>query len=542
MVKKEFSTKSGFLHFPIFASLPEEANYIKVAVSGEVKNIFAINIAKNRAQTTFYAPLDIKRYGTEKITLICDDEDATENLFDLVTEGGSVFEEKELYPDLYKEEIRQQVHFSPARGWMNDPNGLVFVNNEFNMYFQHNAFSNHSFGYPNIGWGLAKTKDGIHFKEYGDKILTDDINFSIASGSAIIDRNNIAGFGKNAILAYCSKLYCRQFKGRQNATSGGGQNLYYSLDGGMTFTPYEKNPVIPVPEKMEWRDPKILQLDEKTLGIAVYETFEDKNCISIYKSYDGKNWEFCSRNFDFYECPDLFKLKVKNSDEEVWALYGANGVCYIGTFDNFVFKPVGESCFVDYGICVYAGQTFNNFGDNEKRIYTAWLCDWEHDGWKFDENEPHRKFGFSQSMAIFTEFTIVKTESGYKLLRAPIEALKTLRGDKREVDLQNVKAAAPCEIAFTLKKGIDAKVRVDSVGFDYIGDEHKIISTTSRQGEIIYDGEIEVRIIVDKRTTEIYVANEMVLSFNGKKENVTVQTDYELKGEYYPLKSIWENI
>jgi len=80
------------------------------------------------------------------------------------------------------------------------------------------------------------------------------------------------------------------------------------------------------------------------------------------------------------------------------------------------------------------------------------------------------------------------------------------------------------------------------VGFDYIGDEHKIISTTSRQGEIISDGEIEVRIIVDNRTTEIYVANEMVLSFNGKKENVTVQADYELKGEYYPLKSIWENI
>ena len=541
MVKKEFSTKRGFLHFPIFANLPEEANYIQVVVSGEVKNIFAINIAQNSEQTTFYAPLDIKKYGSETVTLLCEDDDAADNLFDTVIEGGSIFEEKELYPDLYKEEIRQQVHFSPARGWMNDPNGLVFVDGTFNMYFQHNAFSNHHCGYPNVGWGLAKTTDGVHFKEYGDKILTDDTKFLIASGSAIVDKNNLAGFGKNAILAYCTKLYCRQFKGRQNATSGGGQNLFYSLDGGNTFTAYEKNPVIKVPDYMEWRDPKIIQLDEKTFALAVYETFEGRNCISIYKSGNGKEWEFCSRNFDFYECPDLFKLKVKNEDKEMWALYGANGVCYIGTFDDCIFTPVGESCFVDYGICVYAGQTFNNYGNGEKRLYTAWLCDWEHDGWKFDPNEPHRKFGFSQSMALFTEFTIAKTKNGYKLLRSPIENLKTLRDTSKEVNLKQVLANAPCEIVFTLKKGIDAKVRIDGVGFDYVGSEHKIVSTTDRVGEILNDSDVEVRVIVDNRTTEMFVANEMVLSFNGQKKNFEVVADYDLSGTYYTLKSIWED-
>lgn len=540
MIKREFSTQGGFLHFPIFAGAAPDGNYVKIFANGEMKREIFIYIAKDKEHTTFYAPLDVRQYCTEKVTLVCEDADAAEDIFSGVKEGRGVFEETVLYPDLYNEEIRQQVHFSPARGWMNDPNGLFYKDGVFNMYFQHNAFANHHFGYPNCAWGHARTLDGVHFEELGDKIVTDDTRFSIASGSAIVDKFNLAGFGENAILAFCSKLYCGQYKGRQRVTSGGGQNLYYSLDNGDTFIPYENNPVIEVPDYMEWRDPKILQLDEKTFGLAVYETFEGKNCISIYKSTNAVDWEFCSRNFDFYECPDLFKLKVKNADEEMWALYGANGVCYIGTFADCVFVPVGESCFVDYGICVYAGQTFNNYGDGEKRLYTAWLCDWEHDGWKFDENEPLRNYGFSQSMALFTEFTIVKTEKGYKLLRAPIEAIKTLRKEKREVVLKDLKAKAPCEIVFTLEKGKNAKVRIDGVGFDYFGEEHKIASTTDRVGEIISKGDVEVRLVVDNRTTEMFVADEMVLSFNGKKETVNVEADYEIKGDYFSLNSIWE--
>lgn len=539
MIKKEFKVTDRYLHIPVRSDAPESFYYIEVIADGKVANEFLIGIAAPDETFDFYVPLDIGRYNADVITLVCRQEYVKENLFDSLVVGGSLDKHPELYPDLYKEEIRQQVHFSPARGWLNDPNGLFYKDGVFNMYFQHNPFANHHFA-TNVSWGHAISYDGVHFSECGDAIMPRSSRYHIASGSAIVDKNNISGKGHDTVLAAYTDLFTQQYHKREAVTSGGGQMLMFSTDDGKTFKYFDDEPIIPVIPFKGWRDPKILQLDESTLCIAVYETFEDKDCISFYKSCDCKKWEFCSRIMDFYECPDLFKLKVTNTDEELWVVYGGDGRYSIGHFEDFKFTSIGAEGYIDYGDSVYAGQTFNGFNNDTRRIYTAWLRDHEH-AWDYDENEPNKKYGFSQSMALFTELSIVKSQKGYRLFRNPIEELKTLRDTCEEINLDNiVQPSIPYEIVFTLKKDRDAHIEIGNKWFSFNSKTHTIDSCSEKSYELSSDDDLSVRIIVDKRSAEIYLNNEITMSFSVKDAAIKADCDYSVGAKLYSLKSIWE--
>ena len=539
MVKKEFNTKQGFLHIPTRSAAQDDNYYVSVMVDGIIKNEFLIGIATPGEEMHFYVAMDVARYHSEKITLICEQEDVDPALFDGIIEGSQIQDHPELYPDLYREPIRQQVHFSPARGWMNDPNGLFYKDGVFNVYFQHNPLDNRHYS-TNCSWGHAQTRDGIHFQECGDAIMPRNSRYNIASGSALVDKYNIAGFGSDAVLATYTDLRSMQYHGRPAITSGVGQMLMYSLDGGMTFHYLKDEAIISVPDHCDWRDPKILQIDAHTIAIAVYETYEGKNCISIYKSTDCKNWEFCSRLFDFYECPDLFCLKVLNSDEEIWVAYGNGGRYVVGTFEDFQFHIITDNGFLDYGNSSAAGQTFNNYDDPSKRIYTTWLADYDHTGWSYDPHGVNNHYGFSQSLALFTELTLIKTDNGYRMFRAPIAAVKELRDTRSSVLLsKNTPLTTPSETLFTLKKGHNASIRIGNSGFDYCAQDHKIITTASREYAFYSPDDLEVRMITDTRSVEIYLQNEIVVTFHVHPEALSVECDYEIVAEQYTLKSIW---
>ena len=539
MVQKIFKVTSKYLHIPVRSDDPESFYYIEVIADGKVKNEFLIGSAAPDEQFDFYAPLDMKRYATDAITLVCRQENVKSNLFDALIVGDELENRPELYPDLYKEEIRQQVHFSPTRGWLNDPNGLFYKDGVFHMYFQHNPFANHHFS-TNVSWGHAVSADGVHFREYGDAIMPRSSRYHIASGSAIVDENNISGKGHGTVLAAYTDLSTHQYHGRPAITSGCGQMLMYSTNNGMTFHYFDEQAIISVPDFEQWRDPKILQLNDKTLCIAVYETFEGKNCISFYKSKDCKKWEFCSRIMDFYECPDLFKLKVTNTDEELWVVYGANGKYHIGRFEDFTFTPIEIEGYIDYGDAVYAGQTFNNYESDTKRIYTAWLRDYEHT-WTYKADEPNRKYGFSQAMALFTELSIHKTKKGYRLFRAPIAALETLRDIGKDIMLNEAtKANAPYEAVFTLRKDCDARIQVGAAWFTYDSKNHRIDSSSGKSYELCSDDDLSVRIIVDTRSAEIFLQSEITMSFSVKQAEIKADCGYLVDGKLYTLKSIWK--
>lgn len=540
MSERSFCTEYDYLHIPVKGGNPEDAYYIDVFADGEWKNEFLIAVQPLGEPFDFYVALDMKRYNCKTVTLICREENAPENLFESIIPGGKIKDEVTLYPDLYKEEIRQQIHFSPARGWMNDPNGLFYKDGIFHTYFQHNPFGNHN-DCTNVSWGHAISRDGVHFEEINDAIMPRNSRLSVASGSAIIDTYNMSGFGNDTILAAYTDLFSIQYHGRPPVTSGGAQNLMYSTDGGMTFSYFENNPIIPVPDNEKWRDPKILQIDENTLCIAVFEIYDGKYFVSFYKSSDCRNWEFCSREADLCECPDLFKITVCETGEEKWVLYGGDGIYKIGNFEDFRFITDGGSGRVDYGDCVYAGQTFNNFDDAGKRLHLAWMRDYDH-AWYYSEDDVNKRFGFSQSMSFMTELLLHKTKNGYTLFRKPVEAVKELRKEKETIRLsEEVSLPVPSEVVLKFNADDNAEVKVCGAGFLYNGKMRKFTISSGYEYELCSaEKEVTVRIFTDTRTVEFFVEDEMSMSFfvKDREKFLCVKSQTET-ANLYRLESIW---
>ncbi len=204
MVQKTFYLTDDILHLPV--SDGGERRYIQILdARDEEKRLAEFYISLESRGPHEYYPLYVKPWGTHDVILRCGDADAPADLFDAVETGGTIEARGDLYPDVYREPGRQQIHFSSRRGWLNDPNGLVYADGTYRMCYQHNPYGN-THGGVNISWGLALSRDGIRFKEYPDAIRPGDTQTHIASGSAIMDTDNLSGKGKGTILAAYTAL------------------------------------------------------------------------------------------------------------------------------------------------------------------------------------------------------------------------------------------------------------------------------------------------------------------------------------------------
>ena len=192
-VTKSFALTGGYLHIPVRGGNTADFPYIEVTC-GDKTAEWRIGICRPDEKADFYMPLDL-RDGTENtVTLCCGDKNAPADLFDGVIPGGRPTEHADLYPSLYREPRRQQIHFSPLRGWMNDPNGLMYIDGVFHMYFQHNPYGNHP---ANTCWGHAVSADGVHFKQRKAAIEPPNGSVLIPSGGAFMDTENRLGLGAN---------------------------------------------------------------------------------------------------------------------------------------------------------------------------------------------------------------------------------------------------------------------------------------------------------------------------------------------------------
>jgi len=287
----------------------------------------------------------------------------------------------------FQEQFRPQYHFTPPAHWMNDPNGLVYNQGVYHLFYQY---------YPEdivwgpMHWGHAISKDLIHW-EHKPIALYPDKNGYIFSGSAVVDKQNSSGFGSLenpplvAIFTYHNDV--REKVGGNDFQT---QGIAYSLDNGDTWTVYDKNPVIGNKAIRDFRDPKVFWYEEGEQWIL---TLVAGDYARFYASGNLKDWKHLS---DFgkntgahggvWECPDLFKLKVENSNEEKWVLFisinpgaplGGSGTQYfVGDFDGKTFTTdQGDIKWVDYGTDNYAGVTFNNTPDG-KRIFIGWMSNW----------------------------------------------------------------------------------------------------------------------------------------------------------------------
>ncbi|HEX5153328.1 MAG TPA: glycoside hydrolase family 32 protein [Parafilimonas sp.] len=286
----------------------------------------------------------------------------------------------------YKEKYRPLMHFSPKQHWMNDPNGLVYFNNIYHLFFQY--YPNASVWGP-MHWGHAISEDLVHWKQLPIAIYPDKLGY-IFSGSVVVDSNNTSGFGiygKPALVA----IFTQHDTAGEHAHTNTFQNqsIAYSNDGGLSWTKYKNNPVVKNLGSADFRDPKVMWYKPGNKWIM---TLAVKDHVEFYSSPDLKNWrkegEFgkdVGGHGGVWECPDLFAFDYDG--KQVWALLvsinpgGPNGGSatqyFIGDFNGNTFTPYSNNIkWIDYGPDNYAGVTFSNTG--ERKIFLGWMSNWNY--------------------------------------------------------------------------------------------------------------------------------------------------------------------
>ena len=313
---------------------------------------------------------------------------------------------------------RPSLHFTPQKNWMNDPNGLLWHDGEYHLFFQHNPYGNL---WGNMSWGHAVSPDLITWTEL-PVAIEGNSEVGIFSGSAVFDAENTAGFGE-AIIA----IYTSASKEIQS------QHIAYSLDKGRTFTRYEGNPVLD--ENMsEFRDPKVFKYGNEWRMVVV-KAKEHK--ASIYSSANLKNWKHLS---DFYykdideavwECPDLFPLECDGKTYWIMLISvnpgGINGMSgtkyFVGDFDGSVFTASQGPVWLDWGRDNYAGITYND-EPRGKRIFIGWMNHWLKDNRDMVVETP-----WNGAMTIPRELSLVEKDGLIQLVQTPFLATEAVSKD-----------------------------------------------------------------------------------------------------------------
>ena len=329
---------------------------------------------------------------------------------------------------MLKDSIRPKFHFTAPTNWLNDPNGLIYFDGEYHLFYQHNP---HGLDWGNMSWGHAVSHDLLNWNHLPVAIHPDEMG-TMFSGSAVIDWNNTAGFGRAAmVLIYTAAGGTSELSQGKLFT----QCLAFSIDKGRSWQKYGGNPVLDhLPEDCEGnRDPKVFWHDATGrwimvlyVGVAVNRRLDDKpakiDSIYIFTSPDLKQWEFASIVPGFFECPDLFPLMIDDElDSLRWILMGANGEYLIGHFDGRTFTRESGFHRLDFGKNFFAGQTFGDMPDaDRRRILIAWM-----------RGGTYPNLPFNQQMTAPTTCTLRRTPAGLRVARWPVEELELLPGHTR---------------------------------------------------------------------------------------------------------------
>ncbi len=541
MPTKSFLNNKQYIHIPICDEHPINYRYIQIFDGDVLAHEFHIGVAHSGKKRDFYVALYLGNYTSKKITFSCDDE-VPDDFFVGFIAGAEPEREPELYPDLYSEPNRQQIHFSPRCGWMNDPNGLFWKDGLFHIYFQHNPFGSRH-GDVNVSWGHAISHDGVHFKECPDAIMPYSSRCFVASGSSFVDVNNIAGKGAGTVIASYTALQAKQFRGRPRVTQNEGQMLLYSKDNGMTFQYFDKNPIIEVPDGEQWRDPKIFEWNGELVAI-VYEPINKEKRTSFYSSKDGSEWKMISNGEKFHECPDFFELEVQESNEKLYVMYGGDGKYSIGTFENLKFNAIEQDHYLDYGETIYAGQSFSNYPSDRFRYHIAWMRDSDLRCF-IAKDYVFQGVGFNQSMSLICKLSLHKTAKGYRVFRTPNDTVKDLRKNACETCLRSGSMLdVPAEYTFSLDTDHPVSFRINGQGFDYDPATRSISSTGNKTYELCSDQAPKIRMFVDTRSIEFFVEDEISLSYFATPltQSLTIEGIESIQATKYELLSIWENI
>ncbi|MBP7964123.1 MAG: glycoside hydrolase family 32 protein [Caldilineaceae bacterium] len=323
---------------------------------------------------------------------------------------------------------RPDYHFTPNSSWMNDPNGMVYYAGEYHLFYQYNP---DALVWGPMHWGHAVSADLVNWTELPIALYPDDVG-NIFSGSAVIDWQNTAGFGTEAMVA----IFTHEKNGRQM------QSLAYSTDKGRTWTKYADNPVLPPPNNIRnFRDPKVFWYDDGSGFDHWIMLVSAGSMILIYNSPDLKTWTPTGgfglgygATCGVWETPDLFKLPVDGGPATKWALTVAIGGCapaggtgtqyFVGDFDGTKFvsdNPKETVLWADYGADFYAPQGWNEAPDG-RHVWAGWM-----NNWSYGQDVPATTW--RGSLTIPRELKLVTTPDGIRLAQQPIPELAQRRGE-----------------------------------------------------------------------------------------------------------------
>jgi fructan beta-fructosidase len=329
-----------------------------------------------------------------------------------------------LAADDYEKPYRNQFHASTRRGWVNDPNGMVFFGGKYHLYYQYNPFG---IAWGNMHWGHLETSDLVHWEEKPIALFQRTTRDMAFSGGGFVDHNNSAGLGKDTLfIAFTS--------------TGRGECLAYSKDGGITFTELPENPVV----KHSGRDPKIIWYQPEQKWVMV--VFNDQSCDETEATppqpgspkkhahdnmvfYESKNLRQWTRTGAFtdpdrislYECPEMFELPVAGKPgESRWILLGAQNRYFVGKFDGKTFHKESGPLGTTHG-AFYAAQTFSDVPDG-RRIQIGWVRTNNYVGQFPDQI-------VNQAFTLPHEMTLRETKEGLRIFFSPVKELEALRGE-----------------------------------------------------------------------------------------------------------------
>ncbi len=380
-----------YLNIPV--SHKTERKQLTMTAKGEDTLSVVVRIAEGTPD--YWVFKDVSRYKGKMLQL---SYEGSGNALKNIIQSDTIYGESMMY----KEKNRPQFHFTARRGWINDPNGLVYHNGVYHLYYQHNPFERE---WENMTWGHATSTDLLHWTEYDDVLFPDRLG-TMYSGSAVFDERNTSGFGSEKhpplVYAYTADRSDREV-----------QCVAYSLDGGMTLNKYKGNPVIDsynMWQTHDTRDPRLFWYEKGEHWVMV---LNERDGHSIYTSSDLKSWTYQSHVPGFWECPDLFELSVDgNPDNTRWVMLGASNTYMIGRFDGKIFVPEGGK----YRFCtgtIYAAQTISHAPDG-RRIQIGW------------GRVAHPGMPFNGMMLLPTELTLKTTCDGIRMVSQPISEVKSL--------------------------------------------------------------------------------------------------------------------
>ncbi len=402
-VSRTFESNRRYLHIPIRNGAPKRVLTLLVDGQSAVRN----DVELAPAEPDWWAVMDIGAWKGRKVSLQVDKVPEGFRGLDSVVPSNSLPEQGARY----QEPLRGQLHFSPQRGWNNDPNGMVYYNGEYHLFFQHNPYG---WGWGNMHWGHAVSRDLVHWSELGDVLLPDAFG-PMFSGSAVVDWKNTSGLGRDGkpplVLIYTAA---------GNPTV---QCIASSTDG-RTFTKYAGNPVLPQITGGN-RDPKVLwhEPTRRWVMVLYVELAGRGHTIHFFTSPNLKEWTLASitdgiRGSNYlFECPDFFELPIDgNPKGRKWVLMAANTEYGVGTFDGTRFLPEASRLPGQRGQGFYAAQTFSDIRPADgRRIQIGWF------------QTETKGMSFNQSMTIPLELTLTSTTDGPRLTYAPVRELEKLR-------------------------------------------------------------------------------------------------------------------